>query len=116
MGELLSRIVVRELGDISTITRNTSQREGKVYIDYLQNGSGKLIASPYCVRPRENAPVSMPIHWREVNKKLRPDTFHIKNAIQRLKRQKQDPALAVLSTSVNLIEVLEALTERYANS
>jgi len=115
MGELLSRIVVRELGDISTIIRNTSQREGKVYIDYLQNGSGKLIASPYCVRPKENAPVSMPIHWREVNKKLRPDSFHIKNAIQRLKRQKQDPALAVLSTNVNLIDVLEALTDRYAN-
>ena len=114
MGELLGRIVVRELGDISTITRNPARREGKVYIDYLQNGSGKLIAAPYCVRPRENAPVSMPIHWREVNKKLRPDTFHIKNAIPRLKRQKQDPALPVLETEVDLIEVLEALTDRWS--
>ncbi len=53
MGELLSRIVVQELGEISTITRNTGQREGKVYIDYLQNSSGKLIAAPYCVRQKK---------------------------------------------------------------
>jgi bifunctional non-homologous end joining protein LigD len=113
MGELLARIVVRELPEICTVTRNPARRDGKVYIDYLQNGSGKLIASTYCVRPKENAPVSMPVHWREVNSKLRPDSFHIKNAIRRLKRQKSDLALDVLDVEVDLIEVLEALTSRY---
>ncbi len=116
LGELLARVVVRELPDICTIVRSPDKREGKVYIDYLQNGSGKLIASPYCVRPRPNAPVSMPLHWREVNAKLRPDSYHIGNAIARLKRQKADPALAVLTAEVDLIAVLEALTERYGEA
>lgn len=116
LGELLARVVVRELPDICTIVRSPDKRDGKVYIDYLQNGSGKLIASPYCVRPRPNAPVSMPIHWREVNAKLTPDRFHIHNAIHRLKRQKADPALQVLTTEVDLMAVLESLTERYTET
>ncbi len=49
-----------------------------------------------------------------MNNKLRPDSFHIKNAIARLKRQKADPALEVLDTEVDLIQILESLTERYS--
>jgi bifunctional non-homologous end joining protein LigD len=115
MGELLGRIIVAELPDICTIIRNPAKREGKVYIDYLQNGSGKLIASTYCVRPLPGAPVSMPIRWNEVNGKLRPDSYTIKNAIKRLKRIKTDPAIAVLSTQVDLLSVLEALTQKFAD-
>ena len=37
------------------------QREGKVYVDYLQNGSGKLIVAPFSVRPLPGAPVSVPL-------------------------------------------------------
>ncbi len=113
MGELLARIIVTRLPDVCTITRNPGKREGKVYIDYLQNGSGKLIASAYCVRTKPRAPVSMPIHWREVNSKLKPDSFHIKNAISRLKRMKSDPALEVLNQEVDLLSVLEVLTELF---
>jgi bifunctional non-homologous end joining protein LigD len=112
LGELLGRVIVHELPDICTITRTPSKRGGKVYIDYLQNGSGKLIASPYCVRPLAGAPVSMPIRWREVNAKLRPDSFNIKNAIPRLKRTKHDPAIDVLDADVNLLSALEALSEK----
>ncbi len=115
MGELLGRVIVAEQPDICTIIRNPAKREGKVYIDYLQNGSGKLIASAYCVRPKPGAPVSMPIRWAEVNGKLRPDSYTIKNAIPRLKRIKADPAIAVLNTPVDLLSVLEALTQKFAD-
>jgi bifunctional non-homologous end joining protein LigD len=114
MGELLGRVIVAELPDICTMVRNPAKREGKVYIDYLQNGSGKLIASTYCVRPLPGAPVSMPICWNEVNAKLRPDSYTIKNSIKRLKRLKTDPAIAVLTTQVDLLSVLEALTGKFA--
>jgi len=114
MGELLGRIIVARLPDISTVIRNPSKRGGKVYIDYLQNGSGKLIASAYCVRARPGAPVSMPIRWSEVNRKLRADSYTIKNAIPRLKRMKHDPALDVLNSEVDLLAVLEALTHEFA--
>ena len=43
LGELLARVVMRELGDITTITRQISERGTKVYLDYLQNRHGQLI-------------------------------------------------------------------------
>ncbi len=114
LGELLGRIIVSQHPDIATITRNPARRDGKVYIDYLQNGSGKLIASAYCVRPIDNAPVSMPLRWREVDNKLTPRRYHIRNAARRLAQMKADPALAVLTESVDLGSVLEALSVRFA--
>lgn len=110
MGELLGRVIVKQLPDIATIVRNPAKRDGRVYIDYMQNGAGKLIAAPYCVRPLPGAPVSMPIRWQEVTTKLKADQFNIENSIKRLARTKEDPAIAVLDAEVNLLEVLEALT------
>jgi bifunctional non-homologous end joining protein LigD len=37
LAELLSRIIVHRLAKVATIARNPARREGKVYIDYLQN-------------------------------------------------------------------------------
>ena len=116
LGELLGRVIVTRLPDICTITRNPSKRDGKVYIDYLQNGSGKLIAGTYCVRPKAGAPVSMPITWDEVNSRLKPDKLTIKNALRRMKKWDEDPALGVLDAGVDLLGALERLTAVFAAS
>ncbi|MGH7559883.1 MAG: DNA ligase D, partial [Gemmatimonadales bacterium] len=49
-GELIARYVVNELPEISTIVRQIRDREGKVYVDYLQNRHGQLLVAPYSVR------------------------------------------------------------------
>ena len=75
LGELLARLVIREHGKIATITRTIRSRGAKVYLDYLQNRRGQLIAAPFCVRPEPGAPVSMPLLWREVGgKRIRSST------------------------------------------
>ena len=51
LGELVARVVESRNGDIATTVRDPARRDGKVYLDYLQNGRGKLIVSPYSVRP-----------------------------------------------------------------
>ena len=61
LGELLARLVLRELGDIATITRHVTKRGDKVYLDYLQNRHGQLIVAPFIVRPLPGATVSMPL-------------------------------------------------------
>ena len=83
VGELLARLVIRELGNIATITRHVTKRGDKVYIDYLQNRHGQLIVAPFIVRPLPGATVSMPLEWKEVNDSLDPRTFTIRNAIGR---------------------------------
>jgi len=56
IGYLLALMAVRELEGIATVARLPSQREGKVYVDFLQNGHGRLIVAPLCVRPLPGAP------------------------------------------------------------
>src|SRR5205823_534887 len=74
-GELLSRAVVQELPEIATITRVIEKRGGRVYLDFLQNGHGKLLVAPFSARPVEGAKVSTPLEWREVTAKLDPAKF-----------------------------------------
>ena len=59
------------------------------------------------------APVSMPLRWSEVNGRLTPDKYTIKNAMRRLKKVKDDPAIAVLDQEVDIVQVLDCLSDRY---
>jgi bifunctional non-homologous end joining protein LigD len=111
-GELLARITSHELPEIATVARRPSQREGKVYVDYLQNGHGKLLVAPFCVRPVPGAPVSMPLRWREVNARLDIGRYTIKNAAQRMKRLGDDPLRPVLQLKPDLAVALTRLKER----
>jgi bifunctional non-homologous end joining protein LigD len=116
LGELLARVVVGELPEISTIVRQVKGREGKVYLDYLQNRHGQLIVAPFSVRPLPGAPVSMPLTWREVNKKLEISQHTIVTAPTRLARLEQDPVSPVLSVRPDLPAVLERLMARLGGS
>lgn len=115
LGELLARLVVEELPEISTVTRSIDEREGKVYVDFLQNRRGQLLAAPYSVRPVPGALVSAPLRWREVNGKLRLDRFTIRSMPARLLRMKDDPLLGVLDHTPDLPAVLTRLAARMAN-
>ena len=112
LGELLARLIVAELPEISTITRQVSRRAGKVYIDYLQNGSGRLLVAPFSVRPLPGAPVSVPLRWNEVNSKLDIRSFTIENARARMKKLRSDPLLEVVTATPDLPSVIERLGQR----
>ncbi|HUQ98518.1 MAG TPA: DNA ligase D, partial [Gemmatimonadaceae bacterium] len=109
LGELLARIVLRELGDIATITRHVTKRGDKVYLDYLQNRHGQTIVAPFSVRPLAGATVSMPLVWEEVNESLDPKNFTITNALDRLAKLGTDPVLPVVDEKPDLGGVLERL-------
>jgi len=83
-----------------------------VYLDYLQNRHGQLIVAPFSVRPLPGAPVSMPLEWREVNKKLDIGQHTIVNALKRMEKLKQDPVRPVLEVRTDLSAVLERLMEK----
>jgi bifunctional non-homologous end joining protein LigD len=110
LGELLARIVLRDLSEIATITRQVTRRGEKVYLDYLQNRHGQTIVSPFSVRPLPGATVSMPLRWEEVDDSLRPANYTIKNAIERMERLGSDPVLAVLEERPDLGRVLQQLS------
>ena len=112
LAELLAGVLVARLPAIATTARSIRTRQGKVYIDALQNGRGKLLVAPYSVRPRPGAPVSTPLDWSEVDDSLDVRAFNIQTVPPRLRRLKQDPLLPVLDLRPNLERSLELLAAR----
>ncbi len=84
---LVSMIVSRRHPDLTSLERSPANRKGKVYLDYLQNRWGSTMAAPYAVRPREGAPVSMTLEWKEVTAKLNPLDFNILTAPARMSKK-----------------------------
>ena len=112
LAQLLATAVAAEIPDRATIVRNPSAREGKIYIDYVQNGRGRLIVSPYSVRPRRGATVSAPLRWAEVTQGLSMEDFTIRTMPERARALDPDPLLAVLSDEPDLMAALDALQRR----
>ena len=84
--ELISRLVTHQKPDLFTTPRSVSKRQkNRVYFDYLQNGKSKTIAAPYVLRAYDGAPVATPLEWSEVVPGLRPQQFHIGNAMERFR-------------------------------
>lgn len=73
--------------ELTSLERSPSKRQHKIYLDYLQNSEGQTLAAPYSVRPTQDATVSTPLHWDEVNARLTPQRFTIKNVPQRLEKE-----------------------------
>ena len=67
-----------------TVERSLAQRKGRLYLDCMQNGYGKTIVAPYSLRAIDGAPVSAPLKWSEVTKKLDPLKFNLRTMPKRL--------------------------------
>jgi bifunctional non-homologous end joining protein LigD len=113
LAELLARFVAKSLPQIATIVRSVSDRDGKVYVDFLQNGHGRLLVSAFCVRPLPGAPISMPLEWSQINGRLKLERFNIRSASKWLAKH-GDPLAPVLTASSDMLAALESLTGRLA--
>jgi bifunctional non-homologous end joining protein LigD len=106
---VLAQHLAAELPEIATLARSIPARGGRVYLDCFQNGQGKTIVAPFAVRPRPGAPGSTPLRWSEVNQRLDPRRFTIRNVAARLEKLGQDPLRPVLSLRPDLVAALERL-------
>ena len=67
-----------------TVERSIAKRHGRLYLDCMQNGYGKTMVAPYSLRAIDGAPVSAPLRWEEINKKLDPNKFNLRTMPARL--------------------------------
>jgi bifunctional non-homologous end joining protein LigD len=66
-----------------TVERSLAKRRGRLYLDCMQNAYGKTMVAPYSLRGIDGAPVSAPLKWEEVTKKLDPLKFNIRTMPER---------------------------------
>ncbi len=111
LGELMARVIVDRHPQTATIARNVASRQEKVYIDYLQNGHGRLLVAPFSARAEPTAAVSMPLGWHEVNGRLSNDRFHLGNAKRRMQRLGEDPLASLWHDSPDMVRALSLLAE-----
>lgn len=60
------------------------RRKGRIFIDWVRNTKGATSIAPYSLRARENAPVSFPISWKELDT-IKPNEITLKKALKKLK-------------------------------
>jgi bifunctional non-homologous end joining protein LigD len=106
--EVIAMLTQERLPKTTTVERSLSKRNGRIYLDYLQNKRGQTLASVYSVRPKPGATVSTPLLWKEVKHGLQPGDFNIFNIQKRLNKT-GDLFGGVLKETINLKKCLNNL-------
>jgi bifunctional non-homologous end joining protein LigD len=66
--------------------RISARPKGRVLVDYNQNAWGRTLASIYSPRPTPGATVSTPVAWKEIERGVAIEDFHIGNVPARVKK------------------------------
>jgi bifunctional non-homologous end joining protein LigD len=82
--QIVATMVAKKHPKVATVERALKARGSRVYVDYLQNGRGKTLASAYSPRASEFAGVSAPLTWEEVAEGVSPKDFTIRTFAARL--------------------------------
>lgn len=105
---LVAVLVNQRLPNITSVERSPAKRQGKIYLDYLQNRHGQTLATAYAVRPQPGATVSTPLAWDEVKPGLSPSDFTVKNIAARVE-QVGDLWKPVIGRGIDLQKCLKRL-------
>ncbi len=112
--EIICIIVHKLLPEITSLERSPQKRYGKVYLDYLQNSSGKTMAAPYCVRPQPHATVSTPLLWEELGNGITPEQFTINSILPRVDHY-GDPWKSMYENGIDIKDYLPRLQTLYTS-
>lgn len=87
----VAETVVEQAPGGFTARMSKAKRAGKIYVDYVRNSRGATSIAPYSTRAKERASVAVPLRWKELSGRIRPDTYTVRNLAGRLARLKSDP-------------------------
>ena len=105
---MIARLTNLRLPAVTSLVRDPARRQGRVYLDFMQNARGQTMAAPYSVRPMPGAMVSTPLLWKEVKKDLDPTRFTIATVPRRLDKL-GDIWKKLLTSGANMLDCIESL-------
>ncbi|NOT76155.1 MAG: hypothetical protein HOP08_14605 [Cyclobacteriaceae bacterium] len=82
--QLIAQPFVDRYPNETTLHIKKEARKGRVLIDIYRIRSGQSIVSPYSLRGRVGAPVSMPLTWDELVELKNPVEHNIRNALAKV--------------------------------
>ncbi len=82
--QLIAQPFVERNSSVATLHIKKEARKGRTLIDIYRIRSGQSIVSPYSLRGRIGAPVSMPLRWDELEKLKSPLEHTIHNALDKV--------------------------------
>ena len=82
--QLIAQQYVDRHPNETTLHIKKEARKGRVLIDIYRMRSGQSIVSPYSLRGRVGAPVSMPLTWDELSSLKRPSEHNIHTALNKV--------------------------------
>ena len=56
-----------------------NKRRGKIYLDIQRNGYGQTVVAPFAIRPKDGAPLALPISWSQLKKISSADAFTLRS-------------------------------------
>lgn len=86
-----------------------SNRKGRVFVDYLRNGTAQTTAVAFSARARPGMGVSMPVSWDQLPQLKSADQWTVRNAREYLSFRTNDPWSDFWSTAQSLRGAMEAL-------
>ena len=84
--EIVATAVASKHPRVATVERALRDRGRRVYVDYLQNSRGKTLATAYSARATDDAGVSTPLTWAEVEASVDRRDFTVRTIEARLRR------------------------------
>lgn len=74
----IALLLEKKYPKIFTSNIRKSERNGKIFVDYLRNNFGATCVAPFSLRAREGAKISFPIDWKDLEK-ISPNEIDIFN-------------------------------------
>lgn len=75
-------IINRQFPQWTTLERSRNKRQGKIYLDYMQNAREQTIVSAFSLRPRVVPSFSAPLEWDALQNKIDPTYYTLDRYMQ----------------------------------
>ncbi len=83
----IATLIAHQFPKMFTIEVSKKKRGKRVFIDWLRNSFGATAVAPYAVRAHEDAPVAMPVTWKELQSSgMHSQKYNINNIKKRMNK------------------------------
>jgi bifunctional non-homologous end joining protein LigD len=83
--------LARTIPQLFVAKSGAQNRVGRIFVDYLRNGTGATTVAAFSARARPGLGVSVPVKWSELKALERADQWNVRNVHERLARLRTDP-------------------------